>query len=585
MDAADPSPTQPASSAPSKRRRRLVVAVLLSLLGLVAAKPVYRFGKVQYARWQAGRAERFIAEKNWKQAVEALSAANRHGRDDPVVVRAAAAFLMQSGTEPQGLIMLLKRLAELGHGRPEDAIALGHAHIALGDLAAARGSHAGLSPELAATRQALELLAHIQRGEGRFAESEETLRRALMMAPDDPEAMLRLALLDYDNSFAEVQRRGRERVWKVARMPGQTALAAIKVLAQDKNLSAPEAAQLLQELEQHAESPPALRFEVLSAIIRVSPHQRGQVIASEVARQKDKPLAQQKELVVWLAREREHARILQLVSVEAATKSPEIFPYVSQALGEEGRWEDLNRLLNGGQPLPASKARIQVWLAQAAIKMNPDDINKPREHLERAFEQGVKTDDYSSIAAASQVAEACGNYDLALRCYEKLAAATPRTQVEMTEKVLDMAWRLRDSRQVMQASKKLLDMRPASLVFRSRIAYLRLLLGEGMELTPEEEAYRNVMSDDNSGVVPLLFLRALQAHRFNDREELAALLAGSEMAGAIGRLSIGQRAVYAGLLASAGKNTEARRMAEAVTKSASEAVLLPEERAFFDAVR
>lgn len=521
-----------------------------------------------------------MADKNWRAAMLALSAANRYGHNEPEVMRAAATFLTMTSNEPRGLIMILKRLAETGHALPTDYLALGQAHISLGNLDEARRIHSGLEAELKDSKEGLELLAQIQRAEGRHLEAEETLRRSLLKNPEAPESKLRLALMDYGNNFPEVQKRGRERMWEVAETKTEIALAAIKVLSQDRNLTSPEAERLLHVLESHPNPPPALRLDVLSAIIRISPHRRDEVFAAEVARYQGKGAGQMIEVISWLAREQQHAMILRLVPTDVALKSAEIFPYVAQALGEEGRWADLRRLLTGGGSLPVPRARVLVWLAQASIQLEPQNLDSPREHLERAFEQAVKTDDFGSIAAASQVAEARGLYDLALRCYDRLAKASPKVEIEMTEKARDMALRLRDTKQMMTACQRLVELKPGSEAYRDQLDYLRLISGVSMELAGHFLERGTAAGDEELSSLPEPFLRALSAYRFNDQDLLRA-----ELRRAAGethkRLSIGQRAVLAGLLAGAGMTSEAFRLAETV----SETVLLPEEKVIYAAAR
>ena len=586
----DTPPSHPAETpAPSELRSRtgwrrwrglLLAAAALFVVMLFSARPLYRAAKLRYARYQAGQAEKHIAKKDWRAAMLALSSANRFGRDDAIVLRAAATFLTSTSNDPRSLILILQKLADTGNALPTDYLALGQAHIGLGELDEARRIYSSLDAGLKDSREGIELLAQIQRGEGRHAEAEDTLRRALLKEPNVPESKLRLALMDYGNNFPEVQNRGRAVMWEVVATQSDTALAAIKVLAQDRNLTAPEAERLLQALDAHPQHPPSLRLEVLSAIIRISPHERDAVFAAEVDRYKDKGLAQMTEVISWLAREQQHAMILRLVPTEAALKSAEIFPYVAQALGEEGRWADLRRLLTGGSSLPVSRARVQVWLAQAAIQLEPNDLDAPREHLESAFEMAVKADDYGSLAAASQVAESRGLYDMALRCYERLAKASPRVEIEMTEKAREMALRLRDTREMMRASQRLVELRPASEAFRDDLDYLRLLSGEGMELAGHFQRRPGSLSLDETSSLPAPFLRALSAYRFNEptvlREEVerAASLPSN-------RFSIGQRAVLAGLMARAGLTSESFRLAETV----SETVLLPEEKAIFAAAR
>lgn len=577
-------PKQHVSSQKAKRRslwRKWLLPPLLVLLAVVAyytAKPLYRAGKLWYARHKAAQAERLIAERDWRAAALVLADANRLGRDEPEVLRATATFLTEAGGEPRALTLILQRLIASGQARPADYLALGQARLRLGEITEARRLYDTLSPDLQKSRKGLELLSQILGQEGRASESEEILRRALSMAPDDPQARLRLALLDYSNPFSELQQRGRGLLWELARESGPAGLTAVKILAQDRNLTPPEARRLMQRVTEHPDKPDDLRLEVLSAVIRLDPLRRDEIIAAEVARHREKTLSQKAGLITWLAAQKRHDLILSLAPVDEAVQSAEVFPYFAQALGEMGRWDELRRLLAERGDLPVSGARAQVWLAQAAIQMEPDDFGTPHWHLERAFELAVQAGDQGCLSIAGQLAEDRGLHDLALRCYQRLADTTPGKEIEMTEKVREMTLRLRDTQQLMRVSRRLLELSPASDAHQSQLAYLRLLTGEEMELAAPAPA-----SPESGGFtrnVPGPLLSALHAHRFRNREALRAALGAFAGRAEAARLSPGQRAVLSGLLAAAGRAEEAFHLAETVNAS----MLLPEERAFFQAV-
>lgn len=580
-----PPPPKPSLSNAQKHERArrfwfalLFVGLILGVVAFFTARPVYRFAKKHYSQYRAGQCLEYMESQQWLQAMKALSDANRYGPEDPVVLRATATFLTKTSRDPRGLIVTMKRLIAGGQGTPADYLTLAKAHLSVSEVAEARELHATLPEDQKSSKDGLELLAQVLRAEGRSVEASDTLRRALMVDAKNPESRLRLALLDYENAFPEIQARARQTMWELAENKDKTALTAFTFLARDTNLSAPEAERLLKTAEAHPDAGPAQRLEILSAVMRINPHLREEILDAEVKRHQGKPIPQLVEVVAWLAKEKQHVRILQLVSPQVAFQSKEIFPFVAQALGEEGRWADLRRMLTGSQAMPVQGARIQVWLAQAATKIDPKDRDTPRQHLENAVEMASKNDDLGSLASAAQVSEEQGLYSLAIRAYERIGKASPQNEIEMLEKVYSLALSSRETQRLVDVCARLTELRPSSGVFRDRAQYLTLLTGVRMESVALSLAnrYGESVVEGQSSRIPSPLLQALSAYRFRDTPALdASMLA---LQSYFPSLTPGQRAVTCGLLRASGRAVDAFRLAESINKT----LLLPEEERFLN---
>lgn len=573
-----PTPTPARKPKPGKRLwfGLFITGTILAVVLLFTARPLYHFAKKHYAQHRASQCLEYMESQQWLQAMKALSDANRYGPDNPVVLRTTITFLTKTSRDPRGLIVTLKRLIAGGQATPADYLTLAKAHLSLSEVAEARELQSTLPDDQRNSKDGLELLAQVLRAEGRATEAEDTLRRALMTDAKNPESRLRLALLDYENAFPEIQARARETMWELAQNKDKAALSAFTFLARDKNLSSPEANRLLKVAEDHPDAGPSQRLEILSAIMRLNPHLRLEILDAEVARHEGKPIPQLVEIVAWLARERQHTLILKLVSPQVALQSREIFPYVAQALGEEGRWADLRRMLTGSQAMPVQGSRVQVWLAQAATKLNPTDRDIPRQHLENAVELASKNDDLGSLASAAQVSEEQGLYELAIRAYERIGKASPNNEIEMLEKVYALALRNRDTPKLFEISEKISGLRPSSGVYRDRIQYLTLLTGNRMETVALSLAthYGEAIVEGKTSRIPSPLLQALAAYRFRDASALdASLLA---LQSHYPSLTTGQRAVTAGLLRASGRAVDAFRLAESISPT----LLLPEEAQF-----
>ena len=578
-------PSEPGVEASVHRRFRLPVWAWLVLIGLVGAvgltlggRELYRKGRASYARYRAEKSLEYLDQKNWVQAMKAMADANRFAGEDPTVLRSTATFLTRTSNDPRSLIIVLRKLADTGHADPSDVLALARAHLSLGEVKMAHRLHDSLSDARKQSAEGLELLAQILRAEGRTVEAQDTLRRALETSGSVPEARLRLALLDYENPFPEVQQRARDVLWELAGAQDETAITALTFLARDQNLGAIETERLLREVSAHPKTSPALHFEAVSALLRVQPHRRNDILNEETARYQGKEPNELLEVVAWLAREQEHNRILTLIPPQVSLQSKDIFPYIAQALSHEARWEDLKRLLTTTDTLPVPRARVEVWLAQATAKLNPEDRIPPREHLERAVDLAGRTQDNGTFAAAAQVAEDQGLYELAIRCYDRLIPESPRLEVELLEKIHENALRLRDTPRLLEVARRLTALRPSSGVFRDRLQYFSLLSGRDLEVCWKALSTRDQESMVEGAVkrLPSSFFSALASFRLRDESTLRSSL--TQLAPHVNDLSPGQRAVVAALFRSSGDDGAARRLAETVNPL----LLLPEEQTLFN---
>ena len=552
-------------------------------------------GVVLVLVWALPQCEQAVVHgaKNWygqRQALEAMEllkkgdlgkahglvvAATQYAPDQADVVRASAEFLIQTKQDPRTVALLLSKLRTDGVATIADLLKLGRAKLELGDRAAAKEVYEEVPEVDRDRREPLELLAAIYRSEGKVMESERALRRALEMAPDDPECMLRLSMLDYANTFPEIHRRARERLWLIARGQDATALQAIHFLAEDKDLSAKEADELMKVVVDHPSHTDAQRLEVVSATIRVSPQERDAIMDREIAAVQSGGPLEMLPVLRWLHQEKQFARILKAAPVNIAVKSRELFPIVAQALGEEGRWADLKRLLTSAQSIPVSRSRMNAWLAEAETHLKPDDASSAQQLIVQAIIGAEQSRDYGALMAAAVVAEKSGNWSLAARAARNIADADQRLQMPMLEKVLEMRTRDRDSTGMLAAATELCQLRPGNTLYQSRLIYVQLVTGQELEVAAAAIDKIGDASGLGSSPCEAAPTRAAspEAYRFGDLRRVAAEIKRVPDAR---RLDAGLRAVHAGLLSITGQVGHAYELAEQIP-----AVLLLDEEAAF----
>jgi hypothetical protein len=542
----------------------VVMVALVMLFGHSAMKGIRRGVAAHYAE-EAGV---HMAKDEWPAAVQDLTLARRWDPEAPEVLRALADFLAKANGDVFALHHLLLRLEAAGHATIEDRLRIGEFQLTQGDVTRARATLASLPAEEREKRRAQELLANILRVEGRDAESEQVMRRALMSEPHDSSAQLRLALLDYQTPFAEIRARTRERLWGLAAGGDDAALQAIQFLSTESALSAPQADQLLTLVERHPHPTPVARYKVLSAQLRLSPERREAVLDREVAGF-SLEAAHAGALLQWLLEEKEHDRLLKLTSAETATSSQTALEFRLKALAGAGRWKEVEEVLSESKELPLPPEKANLWRARAAHHIH-DDPARTQHYLTAAYNAAGTGEKGEITLEAARFAEECGLWRMAGIGYKGIARAHPTAQIRMLEKAHEMAVRDRDGAGALESARYLAEQNPANLVFGRRLSYYQLITGQDMELAVQRALEEG--GDELSHPADAL-VRALAAFRLGDLERVREYVAA---VADVNGLTPGERAVLAGLIAVSGDVGAAYRLGEKVPP----ALLLEEEQSF-----
>jgi hypothetical protein len=521
--------------------------------------------------------QRFIKVEDWANAARALNDANRWAPQDPDVLRVAVDFVEKTGAEPRTMIRFLSQLDEKGLLTPEELSKYGRAYVNLPDIKKAHDTYDRFKSDELTKRPALELLSAIQKAEGLAARSFLTQRQALLADPENPDAILDLALLDARSGDPSLSGPARERLWPIARSGGEQAIPAIEFLAQHRLLTAQDANDLMVLVESIKDNPKAeaCRFEVISANIRLHPHERERIVNDELRSWNGRPAAHLPPLLDWLAKEKEFERLLLLVSDKTAASYSAILPHYVTALRGLGRWGQVKVFLSGrlDPSFPAVQARI--WLAEAESHLS-DDPTTPRHLLNTVFDETGRGESMGAALKSAEMAEFLGYWDLSRRFYEGVATKHAGAAQSMYLKVYEMAQKEANGAAMLRSSEQLLRLKPTDVVYLDRASYLRLILGTDIEIAVKDlNATKDVpahhITPDRH--VALAFLRALAAYREARYDDIAPELARVK---SYDTFPAGARAVYAGLLAITGNQSGAYQIAEKVPVT----LLLPEERRF-----
>jgi hypothetical protein len=518
-----------------------------------------------------------MEREDWANAARALNDANRWAPHDPDVLRVAVGFVEKTGAEPRTMIRFLSQLDEKGLLTPGEISKYGRAYVNLPDIKKAHDTYDRFKEEQLTKRPALELLAAIQKAEGLAARSFLTQRQALLADPENPDAILELALLDARSGDPSLSGPARERLWPIARGGGEQAVPAIEFLAQHRLLTAQDANDLMVLVESIKDTPKAeaCRFQVISANIRLHPHERERIVNDELRRWNGRAAANLPPLLAWLVNEKEFERILRLVSDKTAASYSAILPHYVTALRGLNRWGEVKVFLSGRLDPSFPGVQARIWLAEAESHLS-DDPTTPRHLLNTVFDETGRGENMAAALKSAEMAEFLGYWDLSRRFYEGVARKHAGAAQNMYLKVYEMAQKETNGAAMLRSSEELLRLKPTDVVYLDRASYLRLILGTDIEialrdLNATKDTPAHHITPDRH--VALAFLRALAAYREARYNDIAPELARVKSSDTF---PAGARAVYAGLLAITGNQSGAYQIAEKVPLN----LLLPEERRF-----
>ena len=527
-----------------------------------------RRGNAWMAGHHAQKAADWIEKKEWMQAYQSLEKARNWKPDHPRLLRALTDFLIATQGEPATILHHLRMIEMMGQITEADLIKMGQIHVQQSDTTSALAALAKLPAKTREARPAMEIYANIYRLQGQPQLAEDTLRRALNLDKDDPMCRLRLALLDQGAAFGEMREQARQSLWQLSTGKDQAALLAIDHLARDLKLTPPEADKLVECIEAHPGKTDEARFTVLTGLLRTRPEKKQEVFTAELERMQTLSTETLGPSLIWLLREKQPQHIVAFRPREFFTKSSQLIQPYLQALGDLGRWEEVDKLLSRPAGMPISSAFIAFWRAKATRNLDTE-MTRVRQHLATAYEATGHGRDGPIATAAAALAEESGVWDIAAQFYEGLAQHQPKAQLTMLEKVHEMAMRSRDSDAVLESSARLLALRPENRRFVTDELYLHLVCGKEIELhrLKLETSTNNQLTDEDR------LCLALVAYRFGDLNELREHLA--TISDPL-TLRPGQRAVHAGLLTISGQVGRAYQIAEQVPTL----LLLKEEARF-----
>lgn len=506
------------------------------------------------------------------EAARLLMEARRAAPQNVAVIRAIADFQTHANAPTLELAQTLKHLVEHAEATDADLISLASVEVRQGAVEAARQTLGRLSPAARATAEVIELEAAMLKLEGRHQEAEDRLRTALLARPGDPQAALKLAVIDYKQPLTVIHHRGREALWKIARHDDDTAASAIQLLTKDIHLT-PEEAERLAALAEAHPAPGGARLAALGALAALRPQERAAIIQRESARAAAGTAQERQAFAQWLTAIGGHEHLPAPAAASPAQARlqlknlpPDQLHLRLEALAEAKRWDDLSALLIPDAEKILGTSAFHLWQARLAAQRDHQK-ESTRHHLRLAFETALRDENLPAARQSAETAARLAEPGLAALFYEDIAArekASPRLRADLLEKAFTLHASGRDTAAMLRVARQTAELTPASrpAVFRSD--YLALLAGESLEVIAHK-----MESGATHDAAQRLLLRALASHRLHQPIPDAAALKDLKTS----VWPAGQRAVLAALIATTGDTATAFQIAERI----SPALLLPEE--------
>lgn len=555
IETTEAPPTDP-SPPPGRRRYYLSAFVCLFVLSILGSYPAYLLWQKYRFDSQLHLAQGHLEKEEWEKAYGLLSQLYNNSQTNPAVLQMIAHLMRQTNPDPSRALFFWKQFVAYGSPTTEDWAEIGKAFLADGQPDEAVKIFASFSPEQRKSRYAIDLESQLLYFQGKTLEADSLRREFLLKNPHDPENELNLAIMDLNNPFTEVQKSAFETLWKIARSKNRQSLAALQAIANSPLLGRGTSSELLKLALENEGVSAKNYFKILHRYLLLNPEKREETLATETVRHQNKTIQESALFYHWLLQERAYDLVLELVPKEKATKNELLFPVYVEALAGKARWSELNTIFRETPSIPISPAEQSVLHARIAHgQRNNDSIVSG--HLKEACRRALTTKNMESLQRIVTIADELGFDEVTIEALNK-ASAIPQYQMEMLERLLAIYARHNDAESMLTTLQKILEAKPMMTGHLENSIYLKLLLGKEFETIFQNTtilADQGRISRDSS-----VFIHALLAYRFHDMERLKGLLTEIDP----NQLPVGQRAVYAGMLASCGERAQAFLIAEKI---------------------
>jgi tetratricopeptide (TPR) repeat protein len=570
----------------STRRRLIIIAVVtfcLLVIGFFVARPIRNAVRAWQGRRHAERAFAFIDKQKWTEARNEAISAYQLSPNEPEAVRAIARLFSRAGHTDA--LEFWKKLAELTTLTSEDLrdevrIALkmsdlGTANEVVQQLLTKGNQKTGdvlLAAEISARLHDFKRAAQL--GEKALADPNAT--RA-----DQLQAVLTLDTVVRNGGQALVSdpKRIDDRLVSIAGgndQPSLDALAAIasRVLsapAGDKSPSLIPVEELISKIDNHPLATILYKLVAVDLEISQQNDQRADIIQRAMTRWKKSSDEDLRAIGAWLYQHREFQRELEMIPLERATQSRELFLQHVDVLAALNRWDEIRKILES-ERYPLDPVIQNMYLARCYTAQGE------RVSADNNWQQAIENSagDLTKLLMLASYAEKNGAPQVAATAYDAAVAVSPKSREAQLGRLRSIRDR-GDTKKLQSMLDELLKIWPNDTNLQNDQAYVRLLLLP-KDTKPDSNDLKSLESlaqklvDGQPSSLPhrtVLALALLKENRAYSALALYRNLVVSQNA-----VSPSTIAVHAAVLAASGQPEPAKDEAKKIPPDK----LLPEER-------
>lgn len=404
------------------------------------------------------------------------------------------------------------------------------------------------------------------------ADRERSLARAREAIAADPEmsrAHLLVAYLQLNSQRISDRIEAKNALFRAAEDDGEAGREALLVLTRSPQLPLfPEDREWLADrLESHPLAMPAFFLTAYSQRIMNNPKQRNELIDEAYERFED---TRPGLLANWLNLLGEGARTLELISIEEALESTELFSARLQAMSQTQNLAGAQEMLDSGPEDFIAPQRRSFLLALLALEKGNEDTFV--DHWEDAFTSAEEASDWPVLIQLGRISQSRNDFSKMARAFDAAFATgglDDVSTVEVWEQWLASHLQKGDLDRALEISREIVERFPNLARATNNYAYLRILLDEDTR-----DAVREIRGlIEQFGMQPeFTTTLALGEMRLgNESQALEALESEPVDWATEGDASL---AIYSAVLAANGQEVRARELVAAIDP---QGLLAPEQ--------
>jgi thioredoxin-like negative regulator of GroEL len=541
-------------------RIKIILFIFALLLIALLALPTWRGIKLWRAHMLCSQAEALIAKEEYEKVMEKLQAAYNISPGMPRARRNLARFFAQNGSE-QALVFWRSLLNE-GKASEEDQREMASFAISIGERNLAETLVNRLYQENPSKPSNLMLMAQLSVRNGDAETAIKCLRQAIRTSPNFNEAQFLLSRVLSLSKKPEDQNEARQILFDLTKRNDRMAIEAIRLLAQDLNLSQVQAESIIARLRSHPISKAREKLLAYTIEIRYRPEEHESLVQKAIEEFSKTPedLA---ELCRWLNQSRDFQRVLKIIDETTALRRQDHFLIRMDALASLKRWQEvLDTLQKQRVPLPNHILYLYTYRALKELK-RPEDANLA---WSRALNAANGAQPLMYLA---QYAERINDIPNAISAYERLTAHQMAARIAYLS-LIRLRQQLPDTVALRQVFERMAKVSEKDPVISNDLAYLNLLLNEKID-----ESTRVAQHLVDTMPHMLAFRITLALAHLRQQQPTKALEPLSNLPIEWNSTQVSWQAIYAAVLAANRRISEAQALTAEIPASS----LRPEELA------